>query len=171
MNINDVLTIVLSIVAIFVAYHFGDLAGTKHLIQHEDRQAEAKRKRTIKGLLAHVHSLQEINKHNQIVVNPKNDKRHVLPIQYPTTPFDLALFSIDNIDVTQTTINNVVAFVTKAEHLNVLIEMIQRVYPQQHDGAGTINIGDTIDHLLRETGTMEKLIEILQTSLSEDLSE
>jgi len=122
---NLIISIVGIVVSYFVARRFGDVAGTKAAIKHEEEKTAERRKKILVALHAQVESLPRINTHNQTATDKHGPPKHLLPIPYPIVPFETAIFSENGISVGDKTIQAATDYLLKARELNVLIEALQ----------------------------------------------
>ena len=122
---NVIISIASIVVSIFVALFFGDVAGTKAAIKHEEKKAAARRKKILVALHRQVESLPRINTYNQTATEKSGPPKHLLPIPYPIVPFETAIFSWDGVSVSEETIQATTDYWLKARELNVLIEALQ----------------------------------------------
>jgi hypothetical protein len=91
------------VLAFFVAKLYGDVAGTKLAIEHEERREATQRRRILEALHAEVASLPIVNETNRIAARNSILTR-VLPIPYPATPFGTAIFSVGGITISDETV-------------------------------------------------------------------
>ena len=118
----------------------------------ERTRARERRQKILKALHVQLESLPRINTHNQSAI--EGQPRHLLPMPYPTAPFDIALFSENSISVTDETIKTSTDYLLKAGELNALIDALQgdhlrRIYGQ----AVPSNLPATQSYILEQAKT------------------
>ena len=65
------------------------------------------------------------NLYNQTATNPTVPPKHIVPMLYPVAPFENAVFSENNIAVSNSTIQATINYLIKATELNALIQSLQ----------------------------------------------
>ena len=132
----------------------------------EKSRAGERRRKVLAALQAQVDSLPRINTHNQTASDKTAPALHLLPITYPTTPFETALFSENNVSVSADTINAATDYLLKAYELNASINALQTAhFTPQHDNVKQPTRSFLFDQAQTE---MTKKIEALRASIKSE---
>jgi hypothetical protein len=83
-----------------------------------------RRKRTLNSLSAYLQVMPRYNLYNQTATNPAAPPKHIVPMLYPVTPFENAIFSENNITVSKSTVQATIDYLIKATELNALIQSL-----------------------------------------------
>jgi hypothetical protein len=84
-----------------------------------------RRKRILNSLFTYLQAMPRYNLYNQTATNPKAPPKHIVPMLYPVVPFEKAVFSENNIEVSNSTIQATIDYLIKATELNALIQSLQ----------------------------------------------
>lgn len=109
-------TSIITLVAALIGAGAGWYANER---TRKSQDAETKNK-VVKALLSQATIAEKISRVNATATDGK-DLGHVMPVQFPTIPFDTALFSVDSIAVSPDTHEAVQEYYAKAVELNALV--------------------------------------------------
>lgn len=84
-----------------------------------------RRKRILNSLSTYLKAMPRYNLYNQTATNPIAPPKHIVPMLYPVTPFENAIFSENSIAVSQNTVQATINYLIKATELNALIQSLQ----------------------------------------------
>lgn len=84
-----------------------------------------RRDKILAALHAHLEALPRISTYNQTATNPPSPPPHLVPMLYPTIPFETAIFSENGISVSNETVQATIDYLMKATELNALIQALQ----------------------------------------------
>jgi hypothetical protein len=84
-----------------------------------------RRKRILNSLSTYLKAIPRYNLYNQTATNPPAPPKHIVPMLYPIAPFENAVFSENNIAVSNRTIQATIDYLIKATELNALIQSLQ----------------------------------------------
>jgi hypothetical protein len=84
-----------------------------------------RRKRILNSLSTYLKAIPRYNLYNQTATNPPAPPKHIVPMLYPIAPFENAVFSENNIAVSNSTIQATIDYLIKATELNALIQSLQ----------------------------------------------
>ena len=79
----------------------------------------------LRALRAQLIALPRVNTHNKTATDKSAPPMHLLPITYPTTPFETAVFSENGISVRDETISAATDYLLKAWELNAAVVALQ----------------------------------------------
>jgi hypothetical protein len=79
------------------------------------------RDKILAALHTHLEALPRVNLYNQTATNPNDTPRHLVPMLYPTIPFETAIFSENGVSVNDETVESTTNNLLKVTELNALI--------------------------------------------------
>ena len=86
-----------------------------------------KRKKILIALNRQIEILPRISLHNKTATE-QSTPEHIVPMFYPTTPFETAIFSENGISVTEETLEATIDYLIKAIELNAVIRILQDTF-------------------------------------------
>ena len=132
-------------------------------------RARRRRDKILNSLHAHLLSLPRFNTYNQTAINPVNPPKHLMPMMYPVTPFELSIFSDNGVSVSEETVRATTDYLIKAAELNSLIHFLQASHfvVQQDDTSGSVSL--TRQFLYDQTkDDMPKIVERLKLQIEKE---
>jgi hypothetical protein len=87
-------------------------------------RSKNRRKRILTSLSNCLQAVPRYNLYNQTATNPTAPPKHIVPMLYPVTPFESAVFS-ESVAVSNSTIQATINYLIKAKELNTLIQSLQ----------------------------------------------
>lgn len=84
-----------------------------------------RRDKILAALHTHLEALPRVNLYNQTATNPNDTPQHLVPMLYPTIPFETAIFSENGVSVNEETVQSTTDYLLKATELNALIQTLQ----------------------------------------------
>jgi hypothetical protein len=95
-----------------------------------------KRKKILMALYRQIEALPRFNLHNKTSTE-QSEPEHIVPMPYPTTPFETAIFSENGISIKEDTLQATINYLIKAYELNALVHVLQDTFsmPPQNEGA------------------------------------
>lgn len=91
----------------------------------EINRLKSRRKRILVSLHTYLKAMPRYNEYNQTAINPKSPPKHIVPMLYPVNIFKDAVFSKNNIRVSNGTIQATINYIIKATEINNVINSIQ----------------------------------------------
>ncbi|MDP1615529.1 MAG: hypothetical protein Q8L68_07005 [Methylococcales bacterium] len=83
-----------------------------------------KRKKILLGLHRQIEAIPRFGLHNKTSTE-QSEPEHVVPMPYPTIPFETAIFSENGISVREETLQAAIDYLIKAYELNALVNVLQ----------------------------------------------
>lgn len=105
-------------------------------------RARRRQAKILNALRTHLLSLPRFNTYNQTATNPVDLPKHLVPMLYPITPFEVSIFSDNGVSVGEETIQAATDYLIKAAELNALIQVLQvsHFVAPQDDTVGSISL-------------------------------
>lgn len=105
-------------------------------------RAKRRRNKILAALLTYLFSLPRFNTYNQMATNPTDPPKHLVPMLYPITPFEVAVFSDEGVSVSEETLQATTDYLIKAGELNALIQALQESHfvSIQDETVGSISL-------------------------------
>jgi hypothetical protein len=96
---------------------------------------KTRRDRILTALHTYLLAMPRFNEYNRMATNPIAPPKHIVPMLYPITSFENAIFSENNITVSNSTIQATLNYLIKATEMNTLIQSLQssRFVSEQDD--------------------------------------
>ena len=132
-------------------------------------RAGRRRGNILNALHMHLLSLPRFNIYNQTATNPIDHPKHLVPMLYPITPFEVAIFSDNGVSVSEETAQVTTDYLIKAAELNALVQALQESHfvVQQDDTVGSISL--TRQFLYDQAkDDMPKIIERLKLQIEKE---
>ena len=86
-----------------------------------------KRKKILLALYRQIEALPRFNLHNKTSTE-QSEPEHIVPMPYPTIPFETAIFSENGISVKEGTLQASIDYLIKAYELNTLVNVLQDTF-------------------------------------------
>jgi|GEM_PF-5439196 len=86
-----------------------------------------KRKKILLGLYRQIEAIPRFSLHNKTSTE-QSEPEHVVPMPYPTLPFETAIFSENGISVKEETLQAAIDYLIKAYELNALVNVLQDTF-------------------------------------------
>src|SRR5574341_1721403 len=122
-----------------------------------------RRNRILNSLYTYLQAMPRYNEYNQTATNPTAPPKHIVPMLYPVTPFENAVFSENNITVSNSTIQATINYLIKATELNILIQSLQSSrFVSEHDETIRLTRQFIFDQANKE---MPQIVNILKSQI------
>ena len=86
-----------------------------------------KRKKILMALYRQIETLPRFSLHNKTSTE-QSEPEHIVPMPYPTTPFETAIFSENGISIKEDTLQATINYLIKAYELNALVNVLQDTF-------------------------------------------
>lgn len=105
-------------------------------------RARRRQAKILNALRTYLLSLPRFNTYNQTATNPVDPPKHLVPMLYPITPFEVSIFSDNGVSVSEETVQAATDYLIKATELNALIQGLQETHfaTQQNETVGSISL-------------------------------
>lgn len=132
-------------------------------------RARRRRDKILNSLHAHLLSLPRFNTYNQTATNPVDPPKHLVPMLYPITPFEAAIFSDNGVSVSEETVQAATDYLIKASELNALIRALQEFHFATHQGDTVGSVSLTRQFLYDQAkDDMPKIVERLKLQIEKE---